>query len=127
EEALADAGIPFQVRDGSFLRRPGPRAVIARLRRAGTGIPVDDVVEQVTGGLGFDPELEPDSEEEATRQSDLGRLRALAAEFSAARTGDGMGEFLEELTRRFSIERSGRGVNLMTYHRAKGLEFDAVF
>ena len=30
-------------------------------------------------------------------------------------------------TRRFSTEHSGRGVNLLTYHRAKGLEFDAVF
>ena len=28
---------------------------------------------------------------------------------------------------RFSTAESGRGVNLLTYHRAKGLEFDAVF
>ena len=35
--------------------------------------------------------------------------------------------FVEELGRRFSTEHSGRGVNLLTYHRAKGLEFDAVF
>ena len=34
EEAFAAAGIPYQVRDGAFLRRPGPRAVLARLRRA---------------------------------------------------------------------------------------------
>lgn len=38
-----------------------------------------------------------------------------------------MREFLDELARRFSAERSGRGVNLITYHRAKGLEFEAVF
>src|SRR5207249_5891806 len=35
--------------------------------------------------------------------------------------------FVEELGRRFSTEHTGRGVNLMTLHRAKGLEFDAVF
>ena len=35
--------------------------------------------------------------------------------------------FVAELARRFSTEHSGRGVNLLTYHRAKGLEFDAVF
>jgi DNA helicase-2/ATP-dependent DNA helicase PcrA len=35
--------------------------------------------------------------------------------------------FVAELARRFSAEHSGRGVNLLTYHRAKGLEFDAVF
>src|SRR4029077_15922637 len=35
--------------------------------------------------------------------------------------------FTAELARRFSTVHSGRGVNLLTYHRAKGLEFDAVF
>src|SRR6185369_10827574 len=35
--------------------------------------------------------------------------------------------FGAELARRFSTEHSGRGVNLLTYHRAKGLEFEAVF
>ena len=34
EEAFAAAKVPYQVRDGSFLRRPGPRGAIARLRRA---------------------------------------------------------------------------------------------
>ena len=34
---------------------------------------------------------------------------------------------VEELARRFASERSGRGVNLLTLHRAKGLEFEAVF
>ena len=126
EEALADAGLPFQVRDGAFLRRPGPRAVLARLRREND----DDVaasVERITSALGFDPGREPDSEEEATRQSDLARLQALASEFAAAHPNGAPVAFVEELSRRFSTEREGRGVNLMTYHRAKGLEFDAVF
>src|SRR5207244_13104228 len=59
--------------------------------------------------------------------SDLGRLRALAGEFALAHPAADAAAFVEELGRRFSTERSGRGVNLMTYHRAKGLEFDAVF
>ena len=33
---------------------------------------------------------------------------------------------MAELSQRFSTETSGRGVNLLTYHRAKGLEFEAV-
>src|SRR5205085_1696615 len=74
-----------------------------------------------------DPEGEPDSIEEATRQADLARLRALAAEFRSARPEGDVGAFLAELTGRFSVEESGRGVNLLTLHRAKGLEFDAVF
>jgi len=35
--------------------------------------------------------------------------------------------FAAELSHRFSAERSARGVNLSTFHRAKGLEFEAVF
>ncbi len=35
EEAFAAAAIPYQVRDGAFLRRPGPRSVLQRLKRAG--------------------------------------------------------------------------------------------
>jgi DNA helicase-2/ATP-dependent DNA helicase PcrA len=127
EEAFAAAHIPYQVRDGAFLRRPGPRAVLHRLQREGA--PVVDAVERVTDALGFEPDggREGDSEEEVTRQADLARLRTLAHEFEETHPDEGLATFLAELTQRFSPERSGRGVNLMTYHRSKGLEFDAVF
>jgi DNA helicase-2/ATP-dependent DNA helicase PcrA len=125
EEAFAAAGIPYQVRDGAFLRRPGARAVLASLRRAAGS--VQDAVAEATDRLGFAPEREPGGDEEATRQADLGRMRALAAEFQSANPDATVRGFVEELGRRFSAEESGRGVNLLTYHRAKGLEFDAVF
>jgi DNA helicase-2/ATP-dependent DNA helicase PcrA len=117
------------VRDGSFLRRTGPRAVIQQLRRSGgaSGDSVTDEVARVTDALGYRPGGEFDSAEEATRQADLGRLRALAAEFAGAHPGENVAAFLAELARRFTAEESGRGVNLLTYHRSKGLEFDAVF
>ena len=125
EEAFAGAGIPYQVRDGAFLRRPGPRSVLHRLKRE-TG-PVHEAVERATDALGYRANSTEDSEEEVTRQSDLARLRSLAGEFSRAQPAGDLSAFVAELTRRFSTERSGRGVNLMTYHRAKGLEFDTVF
>lgn len=126
EEAFAAAGIPYQVRDGAFLRRPGPRAAVARLRRmAGSG--ATEAVAEVTSALGYDPDAASDSDEEITRQSDLARLRSLAAEFDRAHPGGDPAPFVAELERRFSTEHDGRGVNLLTYHRAKGLEFDAVF
>jgi DNA helicase II / ATP-dependent DNA helicase PcrA len=126
EEAFAAAGIPYQVRDGAFIRRPGPRSVLQRLKRAGAGS-VAEAVEAITDALGFDPSAAPDSDEEVTRQSDLARMRSLAAEFERAHPDGDATVFGAELARRFSTEHSGRGVNLLTYHRAKGLEFDAVF
>jgi DNA helicase-2/ATP-dependent DNA helicase PcrA len=125
EEAFAAAGIPYQVRDGAFLRRPGPRSVLVRLRRDPHGSPVA-AVEVATDAVGYDPNAQPDDAQEVTRQADLGRLRTLAAEYEATSSGDVAG-FVAELGRRFSIEQAGRGVNLLTLHRAKGLEFDAVF
>ena len=125
EEAFAAAGVPYQVRDGAFLRRPGPRAVLARLRTAGGA--VAEAVGSITDALGYDPGVTPEADEEVTRQSDLARLRALAAEFATVHPEGDVAGFVTELSARFAVERSGRGVNLLTYHRAKGLEFDAVF
>jgi DNA helicase II / ATP-dependent DNA helicase PcrA len=125
EEAFAAAGIPYQVRDGAFIRRPGPRAVLLALRRASG--PAQDAVHAATQTLGFAPDRDADNDEEATRQADLGRMRALAAEFAEAHPDGTVVDFVGEIGRRFSAEENGRGVNLLTYHRSKGLEFDAVF
>jgi DNA helicase-2/ATP-dependent DNA helicase PcrA len=88
---------------------------------------VAEEVARLTEELGYDPAASPDADEEITRQSDLERLRLLAAEFERAHPDGDLAAFVAELARRFSSEQSGRGVNLLTYHRAKGLEFDAVF
>ena len=110
EEALASAGIPYQVRDGSFLRRPGPRGVIARLRRIDGEAGVDGAVVAITDALGYAPDGPVDAgEDEETRQADLGRLRALAAEYAGAAGDDaGPSGFLAELEHRFAAEREGR-------------------
>jgi DNA helicase-2/ATP-dependent DNA helicase PcrA len=121
EEAFARAHIPFQVRDGAFLQRPAARAFFARARNA-TGTVAEDVA-GISGQLGYDPMGKYESGDEATRQADLERLVALAREFP----GSAMGEFIADLRARFSAEEDGRGIQLMTYHRAKGLEFEAVF
>jgi DNA helicase II / ATP-dependent DNA helicase PcrA len=125
EEALALAGIPYQVRGGAFLARPAARGTLRLLRRsAGSGaaeavlaaVEAQGFTEHVPEGVGV---------EEATRQSDLARLVRLAEDFDdGART---VGELVADLQARFGEEAQGRGVNLLTYHRAKGLEFEAVF
>jgi DNA helicase-2/ATP-dependent DNA helicase PcrA len=122
EEALAAARIPYQVRDGAFLRRPGPRAVLRRVQRADG--PAAQLVEKAARDLGWDPDSgdEPDGTEEATRLADLARLVKLAEEH-----GGSLREFLADLRKRFEDDGAARGVVLSTYHRAKGLEWDAVF
>jgi DNA helicase-2/ATP-dependent DNA helicase PcrA len=99
--------------------------VLQRLKRADGA--VDAAVDAITDELGYDPAARADAVEEVTRQADLGRLRALATEFALAHPEGDVAGFVEELSGRFSVERNARGVNLLTYHRAKGLEFDAVF
>jgi DNA helicase-2/ATP-dependent DNA helicase PcrA len=124
EEAFAEAGIPYQVRGGAFLARPAARGMIRALRGSTGRTEVAEVVRGVAEAQGLTPVLpEGIGEEEITRQGDLARFVRLAEEF-----GDGtVAEFLADLEGRFGEEPAGRGVNLLTYHRAKGLEFEAVF
>ena len=63
-------------------------------------------------------------ERETVRQSDLTRLVRLAEELAHL---DGPG-FVGELERRYGDRgEARRGVHLLTFHGAKGLEFEAVF
>jgi DNA helicase-2/ATP-dependent DNA helicase PcrA len=124
EEAFALAGIPFQVRGAAFIRRPAAQRTIRMLRSRRDASAVGAVAEAVrkqgwtarpAAGLG---------DEELTRQADLSRLLELAEQLPA---GSSVADFLRDLEERFNAESQGRGVELLTYHRAKGLEWEAVF
>ena len=118
EEAFHDAAIPFQ--GASLLARDAARQLLKALR--GRRGPAAEVVRELAAQQGLLTEV-PDKlgEREQTRQADLARLVRLAEEFPGEVDG-----FVELLHERFG-KSSGSGVHLLTLHRAKGLEWEAVF
>ena len=118
EEAFHDAAIPFQ--GASLLARDAARQLLKALR--GRRGPAGEVVRELAVRQGLLTEV-PDKlgEREQTRQADLARLVRLAEEF-----GGEVEEFVGSLHERFG-DSAGRGVHLLTLHRAKGLEWEAVF
>jgi DNA helicase-2/ATP-dependent DNA helicase PcrA len=125
EEALTAAGIPYRVRAGAFLNRAAARRLLPVLRRSSS----TDVAAEVRqlaehAGLLREP-AEGLGEHELTRQLDLARLVRLAEEVDDGRCT--VAEFVAILEERLADGSEEGGVNLLTYHRAKGLEFEAVF
>ena len=134
EAAFTRAGISYQVRGMLFFERPDVRGAIDLVRRAGTKATGSALAAEIRAlwakNLGYD-----DSgagahagEEARERSAALDTLLDIFTTLSRSDAGADVERFLAELERRRAAERSGSadGVNLLTYHRAKGLEWDAV-
>ena len=154
EQALRDAGVPYVVRgDTGFFQRAEVRQALAALSaaaedsdgaaRSGDAAPpvagaapagpprLDRQVEAVLrDALSWHPRREPQGEAARERWRNLGVLVGLASTAAEADPGTTLAGFCADLRARAatgadSADPAG-AVTLLSLHRAKGLEFDAV-
>jgi DNA helicase-2/ATP-dependent DNA helicase PcrA len=130
EEALAEAGVPYQVRGGQrFFDRPEIRQAMVAIRAATRTTALDTplagaVVEALTA-TGWQSGQPPPGGSARERWEGLAALVRLAEES----TTTGLAEFHDDLVRRAANQHAPTvdGVTLASLHAAKGLEWEAVF
>ncbi|MFD7319870.1 ATP-dependent DNA helicase UvrD2 [Streptomyces sp. NPDC059875] len=140
EQALADAGVPYQLRGAErFFERQEVREAGIALRgaaRAGGNDSllddVDDLPAQVRAVLstkGWTTEPPAGSGAVRDRWESLAALVRLAEDFARAKPGAGLSDLVAELDERAAAQHAPtvQGVTLASLHAAKGLEWDAVF
>ncbi|MFJ4830142.1 ATP-dependent DNA helicase UvrD2 [Streptomyces sp. NPDC088747] len=140
EQALADAGVPYQLRGAErFFDRPEVRKAGSALRAAarfgGNDSLLDDVVDlpsqvrAVLSGEGWTNQPPAGSGAVRERWESLAALVHLAHDFAAAKEGATLGDLVAELDERASAQHAPtvQGVTLASLHSAKGLEWDVVF
>ncbi|MFC8434102.1 ATP-dependent DNA helicase UvrD2 [Streptomyces sp. NPDC057253] len=140
EQALADAGVPYQLRGAErFFDRPEVRRAIVNLRGSarfgGNDSRLDDAVDlpsqvrAVLSGEGWTSEPPAGSGAVRERWESLAALVNLAQDFAAARPGATLNDLVAELDERAGAQHAPtvEGVTLASLHSAKGLEWDAVF
>ncbi len=137
EDILTRAGIAYQVRGQAFYARAEVRAALASLRRRGPGERGPELAaairERWAADLGYEPDAGPGGvargDEARERQASLETLLAIVDGVVRAEPDADAARLVGELEARAAHEHQGGpgGVNLLTYHRAKGLEWDAVY
>ncbi|MFD3938500.1 ATP-dependent DNA helicase UvrD2 [Streptomyces sp. NPDC058611] len=140
EQALADAGVPYQLRGAErfFERNEVQKATLAlrgAARSGGNDPLLDDVVElgsqvrAVLSSTGWTAEPPAGSGAVRDQWESLAALVRLAEDFARARPGATLADLTVELDERKAAQHAPtvQGVTLASLHAAKGLEWDAVF
>ncbi|WP_019136482.1 ATP-dependent helicase [Cellulomonas massiliensis] len=134
EEALASAGVSYQVRGGErFFARQDVREALVLLRggarAADPDEPMPATVRDVLRSAGWSDE--PPAARGAARErwEAMQALVALADELAAANPRARVADLVAELDERAAAQHAPtvEGVTLASLHAAKGLEWDAVF
>ena len=133
EQALADAGVVYQVRGGEgFFRRPeileAIRVLIAATRREDLPDDPVSIARAAFVQLGLSA-TEPQGAQARERWQSLNALVRLIEKIVESTPGIDLNGVLGELRRRSTDKQAPamEGVTLATVHAAKGLEWDAVF
>jgi DNA helicase-2/ATP-dependent DNA helicase PcrA len=132
EEALTEAGVPFQVRggEGFFSRQEIRQALLALQRAAERDIDgeLPEIVRAVLEPLGLTAKP-PAGTRARERWEALTALAELVDEEVAVRPSLDLRALLAELRQRADARHppTVQGVTLASLHAAKGLEWDAVF
>jgi DNA helicase-2/ATP-dependent DNA helicase PcrA len=126
EAALAAAGIPHRVRGAArFLERPEVVSALDELRRSATTAPGVGLAHHLRG-LELWAEDAPDE-----RRGHVAELVRLGGEYLAGEDGQGtLSGFVAHLTAALAdgdTPTDDDAVELLTFHRAKGLEWPRVF
>jgi ATP-dependent DNA helicase UvrD/PcrA len=144
EQALAEAGVPFQVRGTErFFERAEVRQALGMLRAAAASAPAGPAdqaeaaasapgateVRHVLSGIGLTRKPPPGRGSARERWESLAALAQLAEDFCAATPGAGLADIAGQLAHRAAIEHppAPDGVTVASLHAAKGLEWDVVF
>ncbi|HEX5590090.1 MAG TPA: ATP-dependent DNA helicase UvrD2, partial [Candidatus Limnocylindrales bacterium] len=132
EAALTKARIPFRVRDQRFFERPEVRDALRLLRRVpltARGPMLASLLEsRLVAEMGYVAGDDSGGPAARERTASLALVIELAAEAAAANPELDRDGLLADFAARAGAEAEGsaEGVNLLTFHRAKGLEWDAV-
>jgi ATP-dependent DNA helicase UvrD/PcrA len=137
EQALASAGIGYQLRGGErFFARKEVRDAILQLRAATRAVaesapqPLGQLVRDIVASLGYTDSAPHSGGALRERWESLAALVALADELVLSRGPQfSLSDFVNELQERSLAQHAPtvQGVTLASLHAAKGLEWDAVF
>jgi DNA helicase II / ATP-dependent DNA helicase PcrA len=134
EQALAEAGVPFQLRGAErFFDRAEVKQAVALIRGAARSAAAADLpaaqIRPILAGIGLSPQPPGGRGAARERWESLEALAQLAEDFFARAPQATLTDLASELAVRGTLGHVpvAPGVTLASLHAAKGLEWDAVF